>query len=66
MNAIWARSVFANVVVVVVVATPDAARAEARNMIGRQSQNEGILVLPTPGKVVVDGDLSDWDLSGRI
>ena len=38
----------------------------AENMIGRQSQNEGILVLPTPGKVTVDGDLKDWDLSGRI
>ncbi|MHC4200844.1 MAG: hypothetical protein ACYSU0_12700, partial [Planctomycetota bacterium] len=35
-------------------------------MIGRQSQNEGILVLPRPGEVNVDGDLSDWDLSGRI
>ena len=38
----------------------------AENMIGRQSQNEGILVLPAPGPVKVDGDLSDWDLSGRI
>ncbi|MFA6293808.1 MAG: sugar-binding protein [Victivallales bacterium] len=38
----------------------------AENMIGRQSQNEGILVLPAPGPVKVDGDLSDWDLSGKI
>lgn len=54
----------------------------AENMIGRQSQNEGILVLPAPystgstsspqagsgqaGPVRVDGDLSDWDLSGKI
>jgi hypothetical protein len=37
------------------------------NMIGRQSQNEGILVLPAPASgVKIDGDLSDWDWSGRI
>ena len=42
------------------------ATQAAENMIGRQSQNEGILVVPAPGKVVVDGDLQDWDWSGRI
>lgn len=36
------------------------------NMINRQSQNEGLAVLPTPGAVSIDGDLSDWDWSGRI
>ena len=36
------------------------------NMIGRQSQNEGMQVVPAPGKVVIDGDLKDWDVSGRI
>ncbi|MEI7733154.1 MAG: hypothetical protein WCO56_26515 [Verrucomicrobiota bacterium] len=41
------------------------ARA-AENMIGRQSQNEGLRVLPVPGKVTIDGDLRDWDWSGRI
>jgi hypothetical protein len=40
--------------------------AQPRNMIGRQSQNEGLLVLPAPGKVTIDGDLRDWDFSGRI
>ncbi|HUU70510.1 MAG TPA: hypothetical protein VM186_13355, partial [Planctomycetota bacterium] len=40
--------------------------AAAENMIGRQSQNEGILVLPEPAKVTIDGDLSEWDWSGRI
>jgi len=40
--------------------------AQPRNMIGRQSQNEGMLVLPAPGKITIDGDLSDWDFSGRI
>ncbi|MGI5869731.1 MAG: sugar-binding protein [Kiritimatiellia bacterium] len=41
------------------------ARA-AENMIGRQSQNEGLPVVPAPGRVVVDGDFNDWDFSGRI
>ncbi len=36
------------------------------NMIGRQSQNEGIKVLPAKGKITIDGNLKDWDLSGRI
>ena len=36
-------------------------------MIGRQSQNEGILVLPAPAAAVkIDGDLSKRDWSGRI
>ncbi len=38
----------------------------AENMIGRQSQNEGLPVLPAPGRVTVDGNLQDWDVSGRI
>ncbi|MDR2675517.1 MAG: hypothetical protein LBC18_11840 [Opitutaceae bacterium] len=35
-------------------------------MMGRQSQNEGIRAVPAPGAVKIDGDLSDWDFSGRI
>lgn len=35
-------------------------------MIGQQSQNEGMVAVPAPGKVTIDGDLSDWDWSGRI
>lgn len=38
----------------------------AENMVGTQSQNEGILAVKAPGKVVVDGDGSDWDFSGEI
>lgn len=40
----------------------------ATNMIGRQSQNEGILAVPVPGgqSVNIDGNLNDWDTSGRI
>lgn len=41
------------------------ARA-GQNMIGRQSQNEGITAVPAPARVTVDGDLSEWDWSGRI
>lgn len=35
-------------------------------MIGRQSNNVGIRAVPAPGPVKIDGDLSEWDLSGRI
>ena len=44
-----------------------AAAAEG-NMIGSQSQNEGLDVVPSPRKVVVDGISGDgeWDFSGRI
>ena len=38
----------------------------SENMIGRQSQNEGLSVVPAPGKVQIDGDLNDWDLSGQM
>lgn len=40
----------------------------ATNMIGRQSQNEGISAVPLPaGKTVsIDGKLNEWDTSGRI
>lgn len=40
--------------------------SESQNMIGRQSQNEGLDVLPASHPLKIDGDLSDWDLSGRI
>ncbi len=36
------------------------------NMLGRQTQNEGMTAVPAPGAVTIDGDLSDWDWSGRI
>ena len=35
-------------------------------MIGRQSNNVGIRAVPAPGVVTIDGNLGDWDLSGRI
>jgi hypothetical protein len=46
-----------------------AALASAQagvNMIGRQSQNEGLLVVPAPRKVVIDGEVGEWDWSGRM
>jgi len=36
------------------------------NMLGRQSHNVGLAVLPVPGEVVIDGKLDDWDFTGRI
>lgn len=31
-----------------------------------ETENQSIRILPTPGKVVVDGKTDDWDLSGGI
>ena len=36
------------------------------HMLGRQSNNMGLSVVPAKGPVKIDGDLSDWDWSGRI
>lgn len=36
------------------------------NMIGRQSQNEGIWVLPASTAPVIDGNLTDWNTTGSI
>lgn len=38
----------------------------AENMLGRQSQNEGLPVLPAAKPVAIDGDLAEWDWSSRI
>ena len=35
-------------------------------MMGRQSHNIGMNAVPVKGDVKIDGDLSDWDLSGQI
>ncbi len=59
------RTLLTAVLAVGLLATAVPA-AEPQNMIGRQSQNEGILVLPKPGDVTIDGNLDDWDWSGRI
>lgn len=32
----------------------------------RQTDNHLLLAVPAPGRVTVDGDLAEWDLSGRI
>ena len=31
-----------------------------------ETENQGIRILPAPGKVTVDGDFNDWDLSGGV
>jgi len=49
-----------------VMATMTSLFGQPKNMIGNQSQNEGIFALPAKGAVKIDGDLSDWDLSGRV
>jgi len=42
------------------------AQSDPSTMIGRQSNNVGIRAVPAPGQVTIDGNLDDWDLSGRI
>ena len=44
------------------------ACAAEGNMFGNQAQNEGLDVVPAPGKVKIDGaiDKAEWDLSGQI
>ena len=42
------------------------AASAAENMLLFQTQNEGFEAVPAPGAVAIDGDLADWDLSGRI
>ena len=53
-------------IALLIVACTTAMATDGINMLGRQSQNEGMWVLPAPGDVIIDGDLSDWDWSGRI
>lgn len=36
------------------------------NMLGNQTQNEGFYAVPAHTDVKIDGDASDWDLSGQI
>ena len=36
------------------------------NMIGNQSQNEGIFAVPATQRVEIDGTAQEWDLSGQI
>ncbi len=36
------------------------------NMIGQMTQNEGLIAVPAPKEVKIDGDLGEWDLSGQI
>ena len=31
-----------------------------------ETENQGLRILPAPGKVTVDADVKDWDLSGGI
>ncbi len=50
----------------IMVLLPSLPIWAGENMIGRQSQNEGLPLLPVPGAVSIDGNLDDWDFSGRI
>lgn len=47
-------------------ALPALGADAAQNMIGRQTQNEGVSAVPAKGQVAIDGKLGEWDLSGQI
>ena len=66
MKQVWSTAKRIWIVAAIAVLLSVMWPAAAENMIGRQSQNEGILVLPAPAKVAIDGDLAEWDWSGRI
>ena len=34
--------------------------------VATETENQGIRILPTPGKVVVDGTADDWNLAGGV
>jgi len=45
----------------------DAAALPGRDhMVDNQSRNRGMLAVPAPKSVKIDGHLGEWDLSGRI
>ncbi len=35
-------------------------------VLGTETENHGIRILPAPGRVVVDGSAGDWDLTGGV
>ena len=43
-----------------------ASALGAENMVGGQTQNEGFFAVPAKQAPAIDGDLSDWDVSGQI
>lgn len=51
----------------IVTAKMDGKSGPGReHMLGNQSQNSGLQAVPAPKKVVIDGKLDEWDLSGRM
>lgn len=44
----------------------EAPAAGALNMLDSQSQNEGLVAVPAKGTVTIDGNLDEWDWSGRM
>lgn len=60
------RGVFQATAAIAGVAMVTATALAAENMIGRQTQNEGLSAVPVPAAVAIDGKLDEWDLSGQI
>ena len=52
--------------VLLLATAASSAFAAEGNMVGNQTQNEGFSIVPRKAPVVLDGDFSEWDLSGQI
>jgi len=63
-NPFWSRATSFLVALAVVCAIANPAYPYAA--IQNKADHTEICVVPAPGKVVIDGDLSDWDMSGSI
>ncbi len=50
----WARAIL-SAACIMTMASP---------ILGTETENHGIRILPAPGRVVVDGSVGDWDLTG--
>ncbi|MBN2449510.1 MAG: hypothetical protein JXR77_03925 [Lentisphaeria bacterium] len=53
-------------VVLLLGLAPSGLSLWGATMIGSQSQNEGMVLVPAPAAVEIDGRLEEWDWSGRI
>lgn len=55
-----------SILILLLAVLPFSSLSAQSNMLGRQSHNVGINSLPVKKEVNIDGDLSEWDLSGQI
>ena len=64
--SIWKRHIGSTALAAALAALCTPAIVYAYAAIQNKADNTEIRIVPAPGKVTVDGDLKDWDLSGAI